>query len=89
MTTTVNYGSKVLTLKQDAYLHNAGEYRADALGDDGLDYIVEWVTTGDWDAANVEAAANRAAGDYDNYPALLDDESNACVWDAPSNIRPA
>jgi hypothetical protein len=40
-----------------------------------------------WDAAEAEAAANRAAGDYDTVPGLLDDESAACNWDQPSEIR--
>ena len=84
---TVQHGNVQITLTQNAWLHHDGQYRASGLGDDGLDYTVFWATTEAWDAANAEAAANRANGDYTSYPALLDDESNACDWDALSDIR--
>ena len=84
---TLKFGAVTISWDGDAYLHSEGLYRAQGLGDDGQDYVIEWSTTSAWDAANAEAATNRADGDYDSYPSLLDDESNACDWDNPSTIR--
>lgn len=87
MTTTVDHGDISITCRDDAHLDREGQYRAYGVGDDGNSYIIDWSTTTAWDAANAEAKANRANGDYDSYPSLLDDESHACDWDNPSNIR--
>ena len=99
MGTQVNYAGHTYTLQQDAYADNYGtdgavRYYAHATDNDGNDYTVRWNTTPEWDEAQAEA--ERIAKQYEpstapsyEYPALLDDESNACDWDNPVDVIPA
>lgn len=91
---TVNFKGKTYTLMQSAYVENyrgGVAYFAAAKDADGNDYTVRWNTTPEWDEAQAEA--ERIAKQYEpstapsyEYPALLDDESNACDWDNPADV---
>lgn len=77
---TVEHNGKIITLTQQAFAENFGTngqvaYYAHGVDADGNDYKVIWQTTKEWDEA-------QAAATPDEYSSLLDDESNACDWDA-------
>ena len=90
---TVDFEGKRYYLTQDAYPDNYGtdgdvRYYARAIDIEGDIYMVAWDTTGEWDEAQAEAQRLQAAGDpCDDYPAILDDESNACDWDHPVDVK--
>jgi hypothetical protein len=91
MGTQVNYAGHTYTLQQDAYADNYGtdgavRYYAHATDNDGNDYIVMWSPSPAWEAAQQEA---RESNDWSDYPAILDDEGNACDWDNPVDVIPA
>ena len=80
---TVNHNGAELELTQEAYCSNWGEYRATAKDAEGNEYEVIWSTTQAWDD---EQAAFKA--DPENYvSSIADDESNACDWENPIEIR--
>jgi hypothetical protein len=88
---TVNFNGKTLTLTQGAYCDNYGtqgnvRYYASAVDADGNKYIVAWDTTEQWQQWQKEYANHD--NDYD-YIAGLEDESNACDWDNPIEVRSA
>ena len=83
---TVDHQGAVLALTQQAYINNHGtdgavRYYAAAIDTDGNDYQVAWDTTEAWNACE---AAFRA--DPENA-APNDDESLACDWAHPAEIR--
>ncbi len=76
----VTFNGIEIDLTQEAYCNNAGQYLAAGKDDAGNTYLVEWETTKAWDDAQ-EAARN---GDCS---AWAEDESNACDWDDPIDVR--
>ena len=80
---TVDHSGVELALTQDAYVENHGtdggvRYYAKAVDAAGNEYLVAWDTTALWD----ERCANaEETGDH------LDDESAACDWAAPAEIK--
>jgi len=76
---TVVFGEVTITLTQQAYCSNAGQYRATGEDAEGNEYQVVWATTEAWDDAQ-EASKN---GDVSGF---AEDESNACDWDSPASI---
>ena len=66
--------------------NGAVRYYAHATDNDGNDYIVMWSPSPAWEAAQQEA---RESNDWSDYPAILDDEGNACDWDNPVDVIPA
>lgn len=78
---TVTHSGKTLTLTQQAYVSNNGtdggvRYYAAAIDADGNEYMVAWDTTPAWDE---RLAANDESDSFD--------ESEACDWDTPADIR--
>lgn len=78
----------MIVLTQPAYARNYGTdggVRYFAAGEDpnGEQYMVEWDTCLAWD----EAGRQYKDSDYEDMPSILDDESNACDWDNPVEIR--
>jgi hypothetical protein len=83
---TINYDGKTYILTEQAYLENyQGEtaYFAHAKDSDGNDYKVVWMTCTAWEEAS--AKYNKTGKDED-YDSILDDESNACIWDEPYDV---
>lgn len=79
---TVEHNGQALALTQQAYINNHGtdggvRYYAKAIDAEGGEYLVAWDTTAAWDA---RCATAEETGD------ALDDESDACDWDAPAAI---
>ena len=69
---TVNFEGKELTVTQAAYVNNDGtEYHATAVDTEGKKYIVTWKTTEGWNNGEVDT----------------EDESNACNWDNPIEVK--
>ena len=77
---TVEINGIEITLTQEAYCHNNGQYLASGKDEKGNTYLVEWETTKAWDDAQ-EAARN---GDCS---AWAEEESNACDWNSPIDAR--
>ena len=83
---TFDHSGVALALTQDAYVENHGtdggvRYYAKAVDADGNDYLVAWDTTEAWDAATEAYKV-----DPENAP-IVDDESWACDWDSPAEIK--
>jgi hypothetical protein len=78
----VNFGAIQITLSQEAYCNNAGQYLAAGTGSDGNEYLVEWATTAAWDDAQELC---RTTGEVSGF---AEDESKACDWDSPTQITP-
>lgn len=89
---TVEHNGRTLALTQPAYCDAYGTdgevcYYASAIDDNGGTYKVRWDTTADWDARCAAVQAEMQAGEDITDP--LDDESDACDWDSPVEIREA
>jgi hypothetical protein len=82
-------GHTIIVLTQQPYANNYGTdggIRYYASGEDtaGNHYLVAWDTCREWD----EAGDTYKASGYDDMPSILDDESNACAWETPAEIKP-
>ena len=76
MKATIN--GKTYTTTQEAYRANDTEYCAAATDVNGNDVTIVWGIKQEWMDAEAEAAAN----EHQDYPAILEDESNALDWDS-------
>ena len=86
---TVTYKGKEYMLTQQAYITGTNEepyYLANAIDSEGNEYEVEWYLNKDTKEAYDEIERQRELGEVPNY-SLVEDESNACDWDNPTEIR--
>ncbi|MCT6924118.1 hypothetical protein [Metasolibacillus sp.] len=75
--TTVNFEGKEITLTQEAYIsgtHEAPYYEATGVDVEGNEVTVKWEIKAHW--LNEDGSLNGE----------LEDESEACDWDNPSEI---
>jgi hypothetical protein len=80
---SVNQNGIEITLTQEAYCSNWGEYRASGKDDQGNRYEVIWDTTMAWDEAQAELKSNPE----DVCLSFIEDESNACDWENPREVQ--
>ena len=83
---TVTFEGKVYTLTEQAEAANYGtdgevRYYANAVDADGERYKVAWETTEAWNEATEDY---KTTGEVNG---LIEDESNACDWDNPVDVR--
>lgn len=82
---TVIFNGKEYVITQAAYPVNYGtdgdvRYEAAAVSD-GKDYIVVWATTPEW------REATRLYNETGEISGFYQDESNACDWYSPIEVR--
>jgi len=77
----VSFNGIEIILTQQAYCNNEGQYLASGKDAAGNIYQVEWQTTKAWDDAQELA---RTTGEVD---AFAEDESNACDWSSPVDVK--
>ena len=85
----MKYKGKQLTLNENAYIAGTREniiYLATATDEDGQQYEIEWAINEETQKAYDEIERQRELGETPNY-SLVEDESNACDWDNPIEIR--
>lgn len=92
---TVTYEGKEYILIQQAYIMGVGieewsneevYYLANAIDSKGNEYEVEWELNEDTKKAYNEIERQREAEELPNY-SLVEDESTACDWDRPVDVR--
>lgn len=82
----ITFDGKIIHLTEQAYPNNYGtdggvRYYARGVDDDGVEYVVAWDTTEEW---NAEQDAYRA--DPDNFEVSIP-EDEVCDWSDPVYIR--
>ena len=86
---TVMNDSTEVAMTQAAYMENYGSgvrYYAAGVDQQGNDYLIAWDTTNAWDEASESYQAAIRNGS-DPEIGMLDDESNACDWSSPVEIK--
>ena len=84
---TVTFDGDEYALTQQAYIDNCGSgvrYYATAIDLRGNYYRVAWDTTQAWDDAQEEYREREEP----HLLSLLEDESQACDWDCPVEVKP-
>ena len=86
---TVTHNGKEYTLTQQAYIVGSNEdpyYIANATDSKGNEYEVEWELNEHTRKMYNEIERQIEAGGAPNY-SLVEDESDACDWDNPIDVR--
>ena len=92
---TVTYEGKEYALIQQAYIGGVGieewrseevYYLANAIDSEGNEYEIEWELNEYTKEVYNEIERQRKAGEIPNY-SLVEDESTACDWDRPVDVR--
>lgn len=86
---TLTHKEKEYTLIQQPYIGGINEepyYLANAIDSKGNEYEVEWELNEYTREKYVELERQIEAREVPNY-SLVEDESNACDWDNPIDIR--
>jgi hypothetical protein len=100
---TIEHGGTTLHLLEQAVADNYGtdgliRYYARAIDAEGTEYRIAWDTTDEWDLANEFERLMAESNPNDDQIARIEeladmvlpdvnDESNACDWDAPVSVK--
>lgn len=87
---TIEFEGKTYTLTQEPYINGTYDeepfYLANAIDDEENEYEVEWEINDSTRDAYEEIKRQRENGETPNY-SLVQDESDACDWDNPVEVR--